>query len=73
MNVQAIYLPNGMFSDIFARFPCSVYALRILILSQVRIYLENSLFIGQDVLGDSGYMLKKCLLTPYRQSVLIAK
>ena len=73
INVHSICLPNGKFSDILARFPGSVHDSRIWKLSQVRIYVENNIFVGEHILGDSGYMLRKCLLTPYRQPVSIAQ
>ena len=34
---------------------------------QVGIYVQNNLLVGEHILGDSGYMLKQCLLKPYRQ------
>ena len=40
INVQAICLPNGSFSDVLARFPGSVHDSRIWKLSQVGIYVE---------------------------------
>ena len=73
INVQAICLPNGKFSDILARFPGSVHDSRIWKLSQVGIYVENNILVSEHILGDSGYMLRKCRLTPYRQPVSIAQ
>ena len=67
INVQALCLPDGQFGDVLARFPGSVHDSRIWKLSQVGIYVENNFLVGEHILGDSGYMLKQCLLTPYRQ------
>ena len=67
INVQAICLPDGRFSDVLARFPGSVHNSRIWKLSQVGTYVENNFLVGEHILGDSGYMLKSYLLTPYRQ------
>ena len=50
-----------------ARFPGSVHDSRIWKLSQVGTYVENNFLAGEHILGDSGYMLKPYLLTPYRQ------
>ena len=72
INVQAICLPNGRFSDVLARFPGSVHDSRIWKLSQVGMYVENNFQVGEHILGDSGYMLRQCLLTPYRQPTSIA-
>ena len=66
INVQAICLADGRFGDILAHFPGSVHDSRIWKLSQVGIYVENNFMAGEHILGDSGYMLKQCLLTPYR-------
>ena len=65
INVQAICLPDGRFSDVLARFPGSVHDSRIWKLSQVGKYVENNFLAGEHILGDSGYMLKPYLLTPY--------
>ena len=67
INVQAICLADGRFSDVLARFPGSVHNSRIWKLSQVGIYVGNNFLAGEHILGDSGYMLKPYLLTPYRQ------
>ena len=67
INVQAICLPDCRFSLVLARFPGSVHDLRIWKLSQVGTYVENNFLAGEHILGDSGYMLKPCLLTPYWQ------
>ena len=67
INVQGICLPDGRFSDVLARFPGSVHDSRIWKLSQVGTYVENNFLAGEHILGDSGYMLKSYLLTPYRQ------
>ena len=67
INVQAICLPNGRFSGVLARFPGSVHDSRIWKLSQIGTYVENNFLAGVHILGDSGYMLKPYLLTPYRQ------
>ena len=71
INVQAYCLPDGKFSDVLARFPGSVHDSRIWKLSLVGTYVENNLLVGEHILGDSGYMLMKFLLTPYRQPVSI--
>ena len=73
MKVQAICLPNGRFSDVLARFPRSVHDSRIWKLSQVGMYVKNNFLFGKHILGDSGYMLRQCLLTPYRQPASIAQ
>ena len=73
INVQALCLPDGQFGDVLARFPGSVHDSRIWKLSQVGIYVENNFFVGEHILGDSGYMLQHCLLTPYRQPTIGAQ
>ena len=67
INVQAMCLPDGRFCDVLAKFPGSVHDSRIWKLSCVGSYVENHFMVGEHILGDSGYMLKTCLLTPYRQ------
>ena len=67
INVEAICLPNGRFSDVLARFSGSVHDSRIWKLSKVGMYVENNFQDGENILGDSGHMLRQCLLTPYRQ------
>ena len=67
INVQVICRSDGIFSDVLARFPGSVHDSGIWKLSRAGIYVENNLLIGEHILGDSGYMLKPYLLTPYRQ------
>ena len=67
INVQAICQPDGRFSDVLARFPWSVHDSRMWKLSQFGIHIENSFSPGDHILGDSGYMLRPYLLTPYRQ------
>ena len=73
INVHAICRPNGKFSDIFARFPASVHDSSIWKLSQAGIFVENNFLVGENILGDSGYMLRECLLTPYRQPISVAQ
>ena len=65
INVQAICQPDGRFSDVLAPFPGSVHDSRMWKLSQVGIHIENSFSPGEHILGDSGYMLRPYLLTPY--------
>ena len=67
INVQAICQHDGSFIDVLARFPGSVYDSRTWKLSQAGIYIENNFSDGEHILGDSGYMLRPYLLTPYRQ------
>ena len=71
INVQAICLPDGKFLDVLTRFSWSLHDSRNRKLSQVGIYVENNFLVGEHILGDNGYMLRKCLLTSYRQPVLI--
>ena len=52
---------------ILAKFPGSVHDLLKWKLSFVGSYVENHFMVGKRILEDSGYMLKTCLLTPYRQ------
>ena len=66
--VQAICQPDGRFSDVLARFPGSVHDFRMWKLSQVGIHIENSFSTWEHILGDSGYMLRPYLLTPYQQT-----
>ena len=73
INVQAICRPDGRFCDVLARFPGSVHDSRIWKLSQVEIFVENNFLVGEHILGDSGYMLRQCLLTPYRQPASMAQ
>ena len=67
INVQAICQPDGKFSDVLARYPGSVHDSRIWKLSLAGKYIENNFAVGEHILGDSGYMLRPYLLTPYRQ------
>ena len=69
INVQAICIPDGKFSDVLAGFPGSVHDSRIWKLSLVGTYVGNNFLVGEQILGDSSYMLMKFLLTPYRQPV----
>ena len=69
INVQAICQPDGMFSDVLARFPGSVHDSRICKIPGVRMHVENTFSIGKHILGDSGYMMRPYLLTPYRQPI----
>ena len=73
INVQAICRPNVKFSDILARFPGSVHNSRIWKLSQAGIFVENNFLVSEHILGDSGYMWRKCQLTPYRQPISVAQ
>ena len=56
-----------MFSDVLARFPGSVHDSRIWKISGIGMHVENTFSIGEHILGDSSYMLRPYLLTPYRQ------
>ena len=58
-----------MFSDVLARFPGSVHDSRIWKISGAGMHVENTFSIGEHILGDSGYMLRPYLLTPYRQPI----
>ena len=58
-----------MFSDVLARFPGSVHDSRIWKISGVGMHVENTFSIGEHILGDSGYMMRPYLLTPYRQPI----
>ncbi|KAI6653960.1 Nuclease HARBI1 [Oopsacas minuta] len=69
INVQAICQPDGMFSDVLACFPGSVHDSRIWTISGVGMHVENTFSIGEHILGDSGYMMRPYLLTPYRQPI----
>ena len=62
INVQTI----GTFSNVLARFLGSVHDSRICNISGAGMYVENTFSIGEHILGDSGYMLRPYLLTPYR-------
>ena len=73
INVQAMCLPDCRFCDVLAKFPGSVHDSRIWKLSCVGSYVENHFMVGEHILGDSGYMLKTCLLTPYRQPTTSAQ
>ena len=73
INVQAICLPNGRFSDVLSRFPGSVHDSRIWKFSQVGMYVENNFLVREHILRDRGYMLRECLLTPYLQPASIAQ
>ena len=57
------------FSDVLACFPGSVHDSRIWKISGVGMHVENTFSIGEHILGDSGYMLRPYLLTPYRQPI----
>ena len=69
INVQAICQPDGMFSDVLARFPGSVHDSRIWKISGAGMQVENNFSIGEHILGYSGYMMRPYLLTPYRQPI----
>ena len=61
-------MPTGwQISDVLARYPGSVHDSRIWKLSQAGKYIENNFAVGEHILGDSGYMLRPYLLTPYQQ------
>ena len=63
INVQAICQPDGMFSDVLARFPGSVHDSRIWKISGVGMHVENTFSIGEHILGDSGYMMREARRT----------
>ena len=73
MHVQAIFQPDGKFSHILTRFPGSVHESIIWKISQVGIYQENNSLVGEHIFGNSGYMLRKCLLTPHQQLLSIGQ
>ena len=54
-----------MFSDVLARFPESVHDSRIWKISDAGMYVEDTFSMGEHILGDSGYILRPYLLTPY--------
>ena len=49
INVQAICLPDGKFSDVLVRFPGSVHDSRMWKLSLVGTYVENNFLVGEHI------------------------
>ena len=66
-------LHDGGFCDVLAKFQGSVHDSHIWKLSCVGNYVENHFMVGEYIHRDSGYMLKTCLLTPYRQPTTSAQ
>ena len=62
--MQAICDSNLIFQDVVARWPRSHHDFFILQFSTVCDRFENNEFGDCWLLGDSGYSLKKCLITP---------
>ena len=65
INMQAICDANLVFQDVVARWPGSHHDSFILQSSSVYDRFENDEFGDCWLLGDSGYPLKKWLITPF--------
>ncbi|XP_052215115.1 putative nuclease HARBI1 [Dreissena polymorpha] len=62
LNCQAVSSPDLKFLDVVARWPGSTHDSAIFENSRLKDYLDNH--DGMILLGDSGYALKRYLLTP---------
>ncbi|XP_052218979.1 putative nuclease HARBI1 [Dreissena polymorpha] len=62
LNCQAVSSPDLKFLDVVARWPGSTHDAAIFENSRLKDYLDNH--DGMILLGDSGYALKRYLLTP---------
>ncbi|CAH1981915.1 unnamed protein product [Acanthoscelides obtectus] len=64
INVQVVADPNLLIRNIVARWPGSTHDQTILNNSSIKAQFENNRFGNSVMLGDSGYALKKYLITP---------
>lgn len=66
-NVQAICDANCMFLDVVCRWPGSTHDSQIFANSNIRGRIERGDFQDHVLVGDSGYGIKKYLLTPLNE------
>lgn len=68
-NVQAICDSNCMFQDVVCRWPGSTHDSQIFANSNIRARFERGDFEDYTLVGDSGYAIKKYLITPLSNPV----
>ena len=73
INIQAVCDANLIFQDVVARWPGSHHDSFIMDMSTLSSRFENDEFGESWMLGDSGYSLKKWLMTPYPKPIIAAE
>ncbi|KAJ8912380.1 hypothetical protein NQ315_014748 [Exocentrus adspersus] len=73
LNVQAVCDANCMFQDVVCRWPGSTHDSQIFLNSHIRARCENNDFDDYVLVGDSGYAVKKYLITPLAEPITRAE